>query len=247
MLFEDEQVIIIFCLLIIFFMVIILNGLLNKVYSDDYPEESSSINSIDMNNGDLVFVSYPNIAGAFVSSFSRSIWSHTGMIWVEPLTNVRYVIEGAVYSHKKYQHFQKIPLETWLFFNKKSIIGYKKYRGKPISSEYMETIFSPFFKHCKLDGFNIFWARFLFQRPYYEYNLNSKITCIEFTVILGQELGIYKKDKIYCSYLTNEIVNNRIEFCSDVSYSKPIQIIYSLKDLVLIKEDIKINKIFWKN
>ncbi len=247
MLLEDEQVVVILGILIIFFMVLLTYGLVNKAYSDDYPESIENINALEMNNGDLVCVSYPNIAGAFVSCFSKSIWSHTGTIWVDPKTNVRYVVEGAIYRHKKYQHFQKIPLETWLFFNRKSIIAYKKYKGPPISSEYMEKVFEPFIKNCKLEGFNIFWARFLVQKPYYEYAFNSKYTCLEFTIILGQELGIYTKKNIYCSYLTNEIVNNGIEFCPGISYSKPIQITCQYPDLVFLKEDIKNNKKFWKN
>ncbi len=247
MLLEDNEVIIILCVMIILFLVLVMINLVNRTYADDYPDNSEYIDSTEMNNGDLVCVSYNNVAGAFVTSFSKSIWSHTGTIWVNPKTQVRYVMEGSIYKTKKYQHFIMVPLETWLFFNKKSLLAYKKYHGKPIDSNFMYSIFKPFNIECKLEAMNVLWSRFLFERDHYEYAKNDRYTCIEFTVILGQELNIFKKDKIYCSYFPDHVVNNKIPFCEGVSYAAPIKIRIQLTDLVLLRDDIQIHSKFWKN
>jgi len=185
MLLDDYDVIEIFSLVVILLLILLIISLVNRVYADDYPKTAEYIQSIEMNNGDLVCVSYPNFAGGFVTSFSRSIWSHTGTIWVDPISNIRYVLEGAIYKHNKYKHFIKIPLETWLYFNRKSIIAYKKYIGPAIDSNFIDSIYQQY-NNCKLEGFNFLWARFLFDKDYYEYTKNSKLTCLEFTVILDK-------------------------------------------------------------
>ena len=111
----------------------------------------------------------------------------------------------------------------------------------------MYSIFKPFKDECKLEPMNVLWARFLMEKDHYEYAKNNRYTCLEFTVILGQELQIFTKDKIYCSYLPDHVVNNKIPFCEGVSYDIPRKIKAQLTDLVLLKDDIQIYQNFWKN
>lgn len=247
MLLDEDQFLFIVLFLTILFLCVILCLVINRSNAKDYPNEGKYVNSCDMQNGDLVFCSYNNFAGSFVTSFSGSIWSHPGMIWVDPETDVRFVIEGAIYSHKEYKHFMKIPIETWLSFNHKSIIGYKKYLGPDIDSEIMRSIFEPYFNNSKLEGFSVSWAKFLLDKEYYEYGHQNKLTCVEFTSILGQELNIFKKDKIYCSYFPDHMANDKIELMPGVFYGKTIITKAQIIDDYILKKDKEKFIDFWKN
>lgn len=240
---DDDTLFLIVGVFVIFLMILYMIGFINRSCMDDYPREVVYAEPGNFNNGDIVFVSYSSIAGGIVSSFSSSIWSHTGTIWVDPVSNVRFVLEGAIYRHQKYHHFFKIPLDTWLFFNKKFLTGWKQYQGPAISSEYLWEKFKWLNKDCKLEAFNVFWSRFLVNRDYYEYSRLSKYTCLEATIILGQDAGIYAKDKIYCSYFPGDVVNDQIKYTPGVSYSKPIKIVMDPARLLILKDDLK--KRFW--
>lgn len=241
---DDDTLFMIVGICIIFLMILYLIGFINRSTADDYPTNAMYVEPGEFNNGDLVFVSYTSIAGAIVTSFSSSIWSHTGTIWVDPDTNVRYVLEGAIYRHKKYHHFFKIPLETWLFFNKKFLTGWKKYNGPPIESNFLWEKFQWLHEKCKLEAFNVFWSRFLVNKDYYEYSRLSKYTCLEATIILCQDAGIYEKDKIYCSYFPGNLVNDEIAYTTGTSYGKSVKIALDPARLLILKEDLQ--KDFWK-
>lgn len=245
--FDETNEIIFLGSIIILMLFLVLIAIVNIATSDDYAETAGYIESADLTNGDIVCVAYQNISGKFVSSFSNSIWSHTGIIWIDPKTNIKYVVEGSVYGCKKYRQFVRVPFETWLYFNRKSIIGYKRYIGPELNSYDMEEVFLPYEKLCQLEGANIFWSRFLIKRDYYEYQINQKYTCIEYTIMILQKLGVYKKDKIYSSYLPCDIVNDMIPTNHGIKYEKVKQIKLQPVDLLLLKEDIEKNKKFWQN
>lgn len=247
MLLGDEEVLIVLGLFVIGLAILVIIAIINQNSCIDYPDQCKYIDSMEVNTGDIVLVSYPNVSGGLISAFSKSVWSHTGMIWVDPLTDIRYVLEGAIYRYKKYQHFFKIPFETWLYFNRKFILGYKKYYGPPINSDFLWSKFEWMVKNCKLDKFNIFWARFLADKDYYEYSKSPAYSCLEASVILGQDAGIFYKDKIYCSYFPGDIANNRITLCKGIKYDLPIQISIHPSNHMLIAEDIFFHQEMWKN
>lgn len=247
MLLEDDQLQIVLSMIVIIILIIYLIGHVFRSTAIDYPLDCVYIKPNDLYNGDIVCVAYYNLSGAIVSSFSNSIWSHTGIIYVDPKTDIRYVLEGAVYRHEKYKHFFKIPLETWLHFNRKNLIGYKKYYGPEISSDFLWKKFEWMVKDCKLEPFNIFWSRFLCSRAYYEYSRRNKYTCLEATVILAQDIGIFEKDKIYSSYFPGNVVNNQINLCNGISYDPPIKISLHPTNSMLLQEDIISHPRSWKN
>lgn len=247
MLLDDDQLIVVLSLITIFILILFMISIVIRQCADDYPYQSVYIDPLDMNNGDLLFVSYGNVSGGVITTFSGSIWSHPGMIWVDPLTNIRYVLEGAIYRHKKYQHFFKIPFDTWLYFNRKYLTAYKKYCGPSINSDFLWSKFEWLTKKCQLDKLTIFWARFLMEKEYYEYAKRDTYSCLEATVILGQDAGIFKKDKIYCSYLPGDIANDKISYCEGVSYKKPVQITIHPVNHALISEDMIFHAELWKN
>lgn len=243
---EEEEVFFIIGFFVILLVIIYFIGFMNRHEANDYPTEAMYIRPWQCNNGDIVCASYYNMAGGFVTSISRSIWSHTGTIWVDPKTSIRYVLEGAIYLHESYKHFIKIPLVTWLHFNRKSLLGFKKYHGPILDSDFIWSKFKWLYDDCKLEGFTVLWSRFLFDKAHYEYSRKNKYTCLEGTVILGQEIGIFKKDKIYSSYYPGNIVNNEICLCDGISYDLPIKIKLHPSDQEILLEDIATYKDYWQ-
>ncbi len=246
-LLDDFDIIFIIGFFIILLSILFLVMFINKSTIEDYPEECEYLDVNKCNNGDIICVSYYSFSGAFISGSSNSIWSHTGFIWVDPDTNIRYVLEGAIYKPEKYKHFFKIPLKNWMHINRHMIMGYKKYHGEPINSEYMMSKFEWMMKECNLSSFDIFWARFLINKQHYNYSVSKRYTCLEGFVILGQEVGIFKKDKIYCSYLPGDVINDKINLCDGIKFSKVKQIFAYPTEKILLLEDQNFQKFFWKN
>ena len=217
MLTLDEQ----FLVFLIFLLIIIyLVSMINRFSANDLPRKITYIDPYDLKNGDLVCISYNNLAGVFVGSFTHSVWVHTGIIWVDPVTNIRYVLEGAIYRQEEYKNYFKIPFLDWMNINRNNLKVIKYYSGPEIDSNLMMEKFEMFMGKSKLDGFNPFWIRFLYDKPYEGIHCNKKYACFEVIIILCQELGIYKKTKCYTSYFPCDVVMDNVKYCDGVSYSK---------------------------
>ena len=207
-------------LVFILFALLLLIAMINRYSSHDEPISVIHIDKEDLRTGDILGISYSNIAGCFVSSFSNSIWSHTGIIWVDESTKTPFVLEGAVYPLKQYRGFIKIPFEIWYSYNKCFILGIKKYQGKELDSDRMIEIFEKYEGKVKLEGLNPSWGRFLITRDYFENKNNKTYTCFEFTIRLLHELNVYKKEKLHCSYFPKHIMNDSIPYNDGHFYSK---------------------------
>jgi hypothetical protein len=206
------------------FAIIYIISMINRFTAFDCPVRVQYVYPDQMNNGDLLCISYDNMSTDFISSFTNSVWVHVGMVWVDPDTNLRYVLEGAIYSGKHYKHFFAIPVETWMNINRKNIIAWRRYSGPELDSTQMMHEFFPFIKFSKLEGFNLHWNRFLINKKYREPDRLAYYTCFEAIVIIGQQLGIFSKEKYYTSYFPNHLVNGGIELCKGVSYSDKIEV-----------------------
>lgn len=216
----DTDLVIFLSILLILYII----SMVNRFTAFDSPSKVTYVYPDQMNTGDLLCVSYNNFATEFVGTFTNSVWVHLGMVWVDPDTNVRYVLEGAMYSNKRYKNFFKIPVETWLTINKSSLMAWKKYSGPEIDAKHMIDVFSQFINSSKLEGLNVSWYRFLLDRDFKEQGVLNKYTCFETIILLGQEIGIFRKEKMYTSHFPSDVVNDKIKLCENVSYSKTIQI-----------------------
>lgn len=246
MFLDDFEIMFLLGVFLILLVILYMCSFIIRSCLDDYPGVGIYLNSNECNTGDIVFCSYYTPAGVLISTISNSIWSHPGFIWVDEDTGIRYVLEGAIYKQTKYRNFYKIPLENWLFINKRSMLGYKKYTGKPIDSKYMLSKFQWMIDECRLGSFDPLWARFIINKQHYEYSRNEKYTCSEAAVILGQETGIFERDKIYCSYLPGDLANGYIKLTKDASYDNVVEILQHPTERLSILEDSFFNKTFWK-
>jgi hypothetical protein len=213
-------------LIIFIFIAIILYviSMIIRFSVDDIPTKVKYIDHTDVSIGDLVCVSYNNFAGAFVGSFTRSVWIHTGIIWVDPITNIKYVLEGANCGHPDYKNFYKIPLITWLYINRNNLIGYKKYHGPIIDPKIMIDSFTPFMENTKLEGLNPWWLRFFLNSDYEKCPVKNKLTCFESTIVIGQCSEIFAKEKHYSSYFPCDVVNGNIKYNDGIYYDETIQV-----------------------
>lgn len=214
----------------------------------DFPTSVRYIETCEMKTGDILCVAYNNHVSVTVCSMTNSAWIHTAMVWVDPETNIRYVLEGCLSRQEKYRNFYKIPVTTWLYCNRGHVIGYKRYNGNPVDPHKMIEVFNKFAENCKLEGFNYTWFRFLFKDNYEKIEkLRKKYTCFEITIILGQESGIYKKNRSYHSFFPCHIVNDGIDMENNGFYSKVIQCHQNPCESLLLKKDKNKYKDFWKS
>lgn len=211
--------------LIFLFFLIIFIIVFRAFITNDFPTYSiTDFDESSVNTGDIVIVGYTHIFGKLVRGFTCSVWTHSGVIWRDPITNFPYVVELGIYK-KKFKGLFKIPLELWRLVNKKQIKGILKYNSTlELDTEAFENIFKRF-KNIKIDKFNYKWYKFLYKKKYYNDNNRTIFTCFEFTIMLLQELGIYSKKYHSSSYFPGDIGNNNIKTNKGHYYSNVVLIL----------------------
>ena len=209
----------IFLVCVIIFTLILV-AMIHRYTCYDEPNEMVIMDASDLRTGDILGVSYNNVAGGFTSGFSRSIWSHTGIVWIDPETSMIYVLEGAQYPIKKYKGAMRIPFYVWYSYNSRFPLGIKKYIGEDIDPKKMIEEYSKYEGKVKLEGFNPSWGRFLSNRDYKPTKINKSYTCFELTILLLQDMEIYKKEKMYCSFFPGHIMNGDSHLEKKGTYKK---------------------------
>lgn len=231
----------IFCLFVIYILSFIM-----RATATDYPLYTKKIDIESLRTGDLFCISYNNIAGSIITSFTNSIWSHICVIWVDVETNIKYILEGAIYSNDAYKNFYKIPADTWLNINKNNLIGYRPYLGPDLDSKKMLETFENITDGVKLEGFNPYWLKFFVLRYYTKFTKVKKLTCFEAIVVLLQELDVVKKVYDYTSFFPNTIITSNDHFeCADY-YGFLYEAKVYKTDIVVLKQDMEEFKCFWK-
>lgn len=184
---------------------------------------------LKLKTGDLVFVSYRNLLGNSVRILSSSEWSHSGMIYKEENGEI-FVLEVADYDSSVKQSYSlktplysgviKIPYTFWLKLNKNHKIGFRSLDDEVYAS-IKDNVFSEFmklkiYKQQKLTDISS-WKRLMFFEAYNEEEilLQDKVTCIEFIVLLLQNLGIMEKIYKPSSYYPCDLATKYILNCYD--------------------------------
>ena len=55
-------------------------------------------------------------------------------------------------------------------------------------------------------------------------HINKRYACFEIIVLLGQQVGIFSKNRHYSSYLPGDMGNDNIELAEGVNYSKTVEV-----------------------
>lgn len=209
----------------LFIMILLLAyliALVNRFTSFDEPRETVWLDPRDLRTGDLVGCAYGNFAGRFISAFSQSIWSHTGLVWKNPITGIPYIMEAANYR-PYYEGGILIPFETWYTYNRKNVIAWCRYTGPPLNDRRVLQEFLPFLQDFKLEGLNPSWARFLKTHDYQSTGPPIKSTCFEVTIDHLQRVGVYAKSRLRCSYFPGDVINRRVEYAPGYSHAPALR------------------------
>lgn len=182
----------------------------------------------ELDTGDLLFVKYKNALGYFMRIVAGSSWTHTAMVYKDPIGNI-YIMETANYSRPAYPHSNTkhkgvlfMPLQEWLLHNNKGKdVAVMKLR-KP--EEFDKDLLVKTFKKVndrKLDTFNIKWSRLLFKKKYQEKQpLNENITCYELVVYLLQETGIAHTKYSPSSFFPKDIISGKLKMNPGFKYDR---------------------------
>jgi hypothetical protein len=212
---------------VILFIGIII-AVISRILYSDIDKKSLEISSIkdyeELKSGDLVFVSYKNLLGQSIRVLSASEWSHVGMIYRESSDSLKspessdshnlYVLEIAEYD-SLHSGVLKIPYEKWLKLNKHHDIYIRKlddeaYKNKEIQSNILNE-FSKLQKYKQQKLTDILeLRRMMFFESYDEKKIQKleKITCIEFIVMMLQNLELMEKDAMPSSFYPCDLASN---------------------------------------
>lgn len=226
------QVFIVLSIIITSLLCIII--MLNRYTVEGYPKETEIIEISSLRTGDIVGVAYYNFAGGMVAGLTKSIWTHTGVIWVNPNTLEPYVLEAANYRNTIYKNIFMIPFSTWYALNKRSLIGLKRYVGPEIDGNKMLQVFNKY-KGIKLEGFNLRWARFLTKHKYDKNYKRNSYTCFEVTIQILQDIGIYRKDYQSCSFFPRNIMESTIGTNYPNCYLSTVEMFIHPMELALMR------------
>lgn len=175
---------------------------------NDLPKITEDLDLTKLKTGDIIGVGYTHPFGWFVKAWSGSTWSHTGIIWEDPITNEMFVLEAATYS-KEYSGVIKIPIVNWIRFNRKSHIGVARLKGRTVDPNHLIIAFENRQRIVELESYNWRWHRLLYTTPFYE-ETRTKYTCYEIVINTLQDVGVIKKLHTSSSYFPYRIMSGDV-------------------------------------
>ena len=169
----------------------------------------------NLKTGDLIFVSYKNLVGETIRVLSASQWSHIGMVYKDE-NNEIFILEIADYRESGYTENHgviKIPYKNWLSLNKHHDISIRMlHENVKISNQ---KVLNEFEKLSKLKqqkltdimGLN----RLMFFEAYDNEKISKlqKITCVEFIVLMLQNLELLDKTYMPSSFYPSDFSDNQ--------------------------------------
>jgi hypothetical protein len=212
------------CILVIIFLIILLLSTFTMLIAKDFPTTIEVLNPNTLQTGDILTVGYRHGMGWFVTFWSQSVWSHTGIVWREPITKEVFVLEAANYGGD-WNGVIKIPFQKWVKINKGSDICLNRIqtKGVTIDSQALSDAFEKI-KGNKLEAFNLNWYRLLFKTPWKEELKPEARTCYELSIKMLQYAGIVQKKYMGSSYFPKHFVWNKLDMMPGFSYQNPVML-----------------------
>ena len=193
-------------LLICFLLILLILIFIRIIFTSDSKGLTISLKEIpeDLKSGDLIFSSYKNILGKAVKVWSGSKWTHVGMIYKEPITENLYVLEAAEYNNPNFEKgIIKIPIKAWLKLNEDCDITYKKLK-KIIDTR---KVFASFLKLKEKKLYKIKVSPKTLKRIMFPQKENKEITCVEFVVMMLQDMNIMSKNILSSFYSASDLLS----------------------------------------
>ena len=181
-----------------------------------------------LNSGDIIAVSLNGHKSKFTQAVSGCIWVHAVIVYIDPSTKIKYILEG---THRGKIHpysFYKIPLGTWIRYNRRQTLSLMKLNGgDDDTSRDIYNSFKPFIKYSTVEPFNFGWVRFLSTTKYHKYSSHhyqKGFTCVEACLRTLIDAGIFKKKYIESSYLLESILRCHPACETGYSYNRPVKL-----------------------
>jgi hypothetical protein len=192
------------CFLLILLVLIIIRLSLGE--NNDSKGLTISLQEIpeDLKSGDLIFSSYKNILGKAVKVWSGSKWTHVGILYKEPITENFYVLEAAEYNNPNFEKgIIKVPIKAWLKLNEDCDITYKKVK------EFIDTrkVYASFLKLKEKKLYKIDVSRKTLKRILFPGKENKEITCVEFVVMMLQDMNVMSKNISSSFYSASDLLS----------------------------------------
>ncbi len=216
----EKWIFIIAVIIIMTFLIIIVMAAARVASANDYPIITEDFDPYKLKTGDILGVGYKHAFGWFVSGWSASVWSHCGIVYIDPSDKQIYVLEAAMYN-EPYKGVFKIPISIWLKVNKNHHLGLSRIEGKPVDPGKLINAFTARKKYVELDSYNWRWYRLLFKKPYFE-ETRTKYTCYELVISVLQDVGVMTKEYACSSYFPTNIMEGELEFEEGYSLAPPI-------------------------
>jgi hypothetical protein len=211
--------------LVVIFLAIIVITTFNLLMANDFPTKIETLNPNNFKTGDILTVGYRHGMGWFVTFWSKSVWSHTGTVWIDTKTKEVFVLEAANYGGD-WNGVIKIPFTLWIKINKCSDICINRIQTDSHSHVDSKALHSAFeqIKGNKLEAFNINWYRLLLKTKWYEETKPEARTCYELSIKILQNAGIVQKKYMGSSYFPKDFVWGKLDMEPGFSFQEPVML-----------------------
>ena len=196
----------VFMLLICFLLILLVLIIIRISFTNDSKGNYISLEEIpeDLKSGDLIFSSYKNMLGKAVKIWSGSKWTHVGILYKEPLTENLYVLEAAEYNNPNFEKgIIKVPIKAWLKLNEDCDITYKKIKTVIDTRK----VYASFLKLKEKKLYKVDVSRKTLKRILFPQKENKEITCIEFVVMMFQNMNIMNKNISSSFYSASDLLS----------------------------------------
>lgn len=129
-----------------------------------HPAETLDLQALK--TGDLLVIAYRDPRLIFIRLTTDSVWTHPGMIWIDPTTQEPFVLEMCGYRAPYNGHVLKVPLLHWIRLNRNAYsIAYVAI-NQPIANEsVIQTLFTEFETKIDFGIEGLRWDWFRFYHP----------------------------------------------------------------------------------
>lgn len=122
-----------------------------------------------LKNGDIIMISYQGVRSWFSALVYGSIWTHAGLVYIDPRSSEPFIFEAANYAPPHVGQIVRIPLLKWMSINKNSKCISLVSINKPIPYEKLNEEYAKFENSdIGVQGLSLSWKRFLTKKTPYD-------------------------------------------------------------------------------
>jgi hypothetical protein len=115
-----------------------------------------------LKNGDIIILSYSGVRSWFSAATYGSVWTHPGLVYIDPNTKEPYILEAAAYRPPYVGQIVRVPLLKWMSINRNARGVALIKLNKDVPSDLIDKGFSKFENEdIGVEGLRLSWFRFV--------------------------------------------------------------------------------------